>query len=307
MDKKNSKKIGVVLSGGTLRGAAHIGVLRELHRMGIEPAMIAGTSVGGLVATMYGRGLSLNLLEEIVREFDGRKLLDISLPTFELMWAVLLFPLYYFRVLKHISQRVPPGFIVGAKFEAWLRKLIKITPTRLPIPHLITSTDLLSGDAIVFYGATEQPHPLPRVQFVPMADPALAIRASCSLPGVFLPRENAPHLLVDGALRNNLPIDLLHHLGCEKVIAVDLHKSQMDDHFKVSYLSVMDRMMDIMLDELMEIRIGKYRPFVIRPNLDGVGWTTWDALTDAVEIGADATKAVRAQLFSYLLHSPGQE
>ncbi len=300
MRESRSNRVAVALSGGILRGAAHIGVLQALQKMGITPAAIAGTSAGGLVAGLYGRGMSTDLLEEVTRTFNGRKLLDVSLPMVEVLTAAALVPLYYLHVVKRVSHRIPPGFIVGAKFEKWLQKVVDITPTRHAIPHFVVATDLLSGNAIVFYDELDRPKILPRVEFVPMSDPVIAIRSSCSLPGVLLPRKYHRRLLVDGALRNNLPIDILHHLGFEKVIAVDLHKSQMDDEFTVSYLSILDRMMDIMFDELMELRASTYHPFVIRPNLDGIGRTSWESIPSAIRIGREATEALRDELLAYI-------
>ncbi|MCI0181982.1 patatin-like phospholipase family protein [Sulfoacidibacillus ferrooxidans] len=293
-------KVAVALSGGMLRGAAHVGVLQALEDMGIQPDAIAGTSAGGVVAALYGRGLSTELLEEVTHQFNGRKLLDVSLPITDVLKTISLLPLYYLHIIKGVSHRIPPGFIVGGKLEAWLHKLIDIAPTRHAIAHLVVTTDLLSGKAVVFYDATERPKTLARVEFLPMIDPVASIRASCSLPGILYPRAYASRLLVDGALRNNLPVDLLYHLGYTKVIAVDLHQSQMDDQVTPSFFPVLDRMMDILIDESMELRINRFRPFVIQPNLDEIKWTSWGLMDKAVQIGRDATKALQKDILAYV-------
>jgi NTE family protein len=59
-----------VLGGGGARGAAHIGVLRELERMRIPVDAIAGTSMGALVGGLYATGMSAAELEELVESID---------------------------------------------------------------------------------------------------------------------------------------------------------------------------------------------------------------------------------------------
>lgn len=63
-------KIGYALGGGGARGAAHIGVLMELERLGIRPNMITGTSIGGLVGALYASGLTCNDLADCFREIN---------------------------------------------------------------------------------------------------------------------------------------------------------------------------------------------------------------------------------------------
>jgi len=51
-------KLGLALGGGGARGAAHIGVLMELERLGIKPDLITGTSIGGMVGALAATGLT---------------------------------------------------------------------------------------------------------------------------------------------------------------------------------------------------------------------------------------------------------
>ena len=56
------KKIGLVLSGGGVRGVAHIGALKALHEMGIRPSLVSGTSAGSIVGAMYAAGHPLDAI-----------------------------------------------------------------------------------------------------------------------------------------------------------------------------------------------------------------------------------------------------
>ena len=63
-------KIGVALSGGGARGAAHIGVLRELERQNIPIDYIAGTSMGAIIGAMYASGMNTEQIERVLVETD---------------------------------------------------------------------------------------------------------------------------------------------------------------------------------------------------------------------------------------------
>ncbi len=68
------KKVGVTLSGGFVKGAAHIGFLKALEYKGISPSFIAGSSAGALVGFLYAFGLSLEKIAEIGKNLSWRKL-----------------------------------------------------------------------------------------------------------------------------------------------------------------------------------------------------------------------------------------
>ncbi|GJM41039.1 MAG: patatin [Ardenticatenaceae bacterium] len=63
-------KIGYALGGGGARGAAHIGALMELERLGIRPNLITGTSIGGLIGALYASGLTCNDLKDCLQEIN---------------------------------------------------------------------------------------------------------------------------------------------------------------------------------------------------------------------------------------------
>ena len=71
-------KIGLALGGGGARGAAHIGVLMELERLEIRPALITGTSIGGLVGALYASGLTCDDLTDCFREMNIASLYSFS-------------------------------------------------------------------------------------------------------------------------------------------------------------------------------------------------------------------------------------
>ena len=74
--QESKPKIGLVLSGGGAKGIAHIGVLKELEKMGIKPDYIVGTSFGALVGGFYAIGYSPEQMEEIILSNDWDYLIN---------------------------------------------------------------------------------------------------------------------------------------------------------------------------------------------------------------------------------------
>ncbi|MDX1530763.1 MAG: patatin-like phospholipase family protein [Rhodothermales bacterium] len=178
--------LGLVLGGGGARGLSHIGVLKVLEREGLEPDVLAGASMGGLLGAAYASGVRAERLEqEILNLSRASKLIRLAdwIPTVRALFS-------------------------GRKFEAFLTKQmgadLRFGDLRRPLA--LTTVDLHSGREVVF---TE-------------GSVVAAMRATMSIPGVFAPVEHGPYRLVDGGILNNVPVDLARELGAEVVVAVDV-------------------------------------------------------------------------------------
>ncbi len=177
-------KIGLALGGGVARGWAHIGVLRALLRLGIEPDIICGTSVGALVGGAYLIG-KLDVLEDWVRNLTRR------------------------RVLSYLDFRIGNGGLIGGERLAKLLhenfgdRLIE----DLDRPFVAVCGELATGHEIWIRDGS-------------LVD---AIRASYALPGVFAPIKIHDRWLIDGALVNPVPISVCRAFGARLVIGVTLH------------------------------------------------------------------------------------
>jgi lysophospholipid hydrolase len=161
--------VGLVLSGGGVRGFGHAGVLKALHEHGVPVDVICGTSAGSLVGGQFAMGWTPKQIERRnVRLFGvpRRRLMDYTIPTTSIIGSVQLN-----RVLN---------VIFGDRHieDLW-------------IPFLCTITDLTAAELVVRDSGR-------------LGD---AVRASCSLP-VLLPPVVGPdgHLLADGGVLNNLPV-----------------------------------------------------------------------------------------------------
>ncbi|UOF89724.1 patatin-like phospholipase family protein [Fodinisporobacter ferrooxydans] len=306
---KSSFQLGYALSGGTLRSAAHIGVIEVLHAHGIEADIVAGTSGGSLIGAMYANGLSPVWMSGIANRFPGIRLIDWSMPLLQALKILTLVPLHYLHIVKNPAHFIPFGLIKGKKFEQYVRTLLAVTPVRTPIPLVVATTDLLQNQTVIYHSRLSLPEDTNGLAqagtWIPLdtADDqrllASVIHASCALPGLFEPVAIGGRTLIDGGIRNYLPIDLLSVLGVKKVIAVDLHKTAIDDPIDM-FPEVINRSFDIMLDQITLFRAKAYHPFIITPKIKHVNWTSFDKVLACIDAGREAALQALPAIKDYL-------
>ncbi|MGB4595653.1 MAG: patatin-like phospholipase family protein [Anaerolineaceae bacterium] len=181
----NRPSVGLVLSGGGARGFAHIGVLRVLEREGIPVDYLAGTSMGGVIAAGYASGMNSYDLE--------RETVNVTKKL---------------GMLRMADPGIPNGGLIrGHRVLNYFKRMFgEKTFSELPLPLAVVAADLRLHQEVVF---TE-------------GSVALALRATVSIPGIFMPIEINGRELVDGGLLNNMPVDVAKKMGAEVVIAVDI-------------------------------------------------------------------------------------
>lgn len=175
-------KIGLALGMGGARGWAHIGVLRELERMGIRPDAVAGCSMGAVVGAVYAAG-ALDRLEDWARSISRQKYLTML----------------DFRFSEG-------GLIGGAEIARTFDRLgIPARIEDLPIPFACVAAHMQTGKEHWFRDGPLAP----------------AIRASAAMPGVLSPALVEGERYLDGALVNPVPTGLVRAMGADIVIAVN--------------------------------------------------------------------------------------
>lgn len=179
------KKIGLALGSGGARGWAHIGALQELQKLGIEIEYIAGTSIGSIAGALYATN-TLDLASELALNLNWK---DVA------------------RLFLEVNfQR--SGLVSGKNFVKLLKDIIPVrTFSQLSLPLAIVTTDLKAEREVVFNSG----------------DLLHAIRASIGIPGVFTPVQDRHRHLVDGGLKNPLPVSVCRAMGADQVIAIDVN------------------------------------------------------------------------------------
>ena len=215
--------IGLALSGGGAKGLAHIGVIEALQDYGIEIDYIAGTSSGSIVAALFAAGYTPNQILKIVEKYKD-KIIDIE--------CNLGFKLLGSALSKKISIR---GFIKGNNLENILRQVLRKKDVEdiydVKVPLAIPVIDLTTGEIVYFwnnkkqkdkrsYLINEEDNYDDNPSYYSAGDLASIVRASCSLPGVFIPKKIEDKYYIDGGVRVNTPVDVLRKMGAEKILAV---------------------------------------------------------------------------------------
>ncbi len=208
-------RIGLVLSGGGARGAAHVGVLKVLEELRIPVDAIAGTSMGAIVGGLYASGMSPDTLEKTLSGVDwGRALTDRSardLLSYRRKQDDIDLAMQFRVGLKGWKPSLPLGLIQGQRLEMLLRSLVVPVATvkdfdQLVHPFRAVAADLATTRAVV----------------LGEGDLVTAMRASMSVPAVFAPVPYENGLLIDGGVADNLPVDVVRKMNVDVVIAVDI-------------------------------------------------------------------------------------
>jgi NTE family protein len=188
-------KIGLALGSGAARGMSHIGVINALATMGIEPAIVCGTSVGSLVGASYAAG-KLDTLESWARSLsrlDVARFIDINTSF--------------------------TGFVDTDRFHDFLNEHVASDDAvieDLPKAYASVATDLETGREVwLNEGSVIQ-----------------SVWASMSLPGLFPAIKHNNSWLVDGGLVNPIPVSVCRAMGADIVIAVNLNGDIVGKHFE---------------------------------------------------------------------------
>lgn len=225
-------KIGLALSGGAARGIAHIGVLKYLEERKVKPAVIAGTSAGSIVASLYCAGKTVGEIEQIARKIAWKDLFKLSLPK--------------------------KGLIDSTRLRDLLEEhLDDITFDELNIPLIINAVDLLAGEEII-------------IEEGPVA---VAVQASCAIPGIFTPVKWEGKLLVDGGLLDNVPASVLGERDLDYIIAVDVGAQIPNSGEPDSIFEIMMRAFDV-IQRQRDKPAHEIADIIIKPELGDI--SMWD-------------------------------
>ncbi len=273
-------RLGFVLSGGSVRAAAHVGVLKALEEYALEPDVIVGTSGGSIVAALYATGFCAQELEDLFLEYTRAKgkIVDLN-------WRGAILALLTLDIKRFV------GVVRGAAIE-------KIIAQSLSVQHfrdlrkcqlLIPAVNLNNGQQTVFCDYKGMGLILDqdgKCAEYPLRDDltiAQAVRASISIPGVFVPAvfadDQSPDCYVDGALRDGYPINIAVRLGkATRVLGVNLGYAGMrrDTILDDGPLEIFSQSLDIMMraqyrDRLQDRALTCSRIMTINPLIYDIG------------------------------------
>lgn len=238
-------KIGVVLSGGGAKGAAHVGVLKILEEHNIPVDYIAGTSIGAYVAGMYSLGYSASEVEAIMMGVDWDSGYSDTIPRNILSYRDKQLRDRY-NIPLNIGYnegqvRAPSGLLRGQTMSQLLRQSTDLVQQfgnfdDLAIPYRAVATDLeTSLPVVISHGSMVK-----------------AMQASATVPGALQPAQIDGKLLVDGGIANNMPVDVVKAMGADIIIAVDIGSPLVKKDKLDSTIAVLDQLSNFLTNASTE-------------------------------------------------------
>jgi NTE family protein len=295
-------RVGLVLGGGGARGAAHIGVLRELERLRIPIDAVAGTSMGAIVGGLYSAGMTPAELDNLVESIDWedafRDTPQRKNRPYRRKQDDDEFPIRLELGFRDGEMQIPLGFIQGQKLGLILRE--NTLPVamiddfdRLPTPFRAVASDIRTGEAYV----------------MSKGDLATAMRASMAVPGAFAPVVLDGRTLVDGGLVGNVPVSVMREMDVDIIIAVDVEFPLYDAEQMTSAIDVTAQMLTILIrkETLRQLESLGDDDFVIRPELGDYGSTNFAEISQTIEPGAAATRLQADRLSKLALDEAAYE
>lgn len=198
-------RIGYALSGGAVRGAAHLGFLSVFEEAGIRPDAIAGASAGAVVGAGYAAGVPVDAMSETVRQTRWR---DIA----------------------GTPSRQRLSVFSSTPLSAWIAGAVgEVTFEELEVPLAVVTCNIVDGTPVVLTSG-------------PVVEAAVA---SAAVPGLFAPVERGDMLLVDGGIVDNLPVAVARGMGVDMVVAVDVNPARRVPRRPESFRELMESTIDI--------------------------------------------------------------
>jgi NTE family protein len=251
--KKASARLAVVLGGGSARGFAHIGVIKALDAHGIRPDMVVGCSAGSLVGAFWAAGYSGAEMEKLAYQVNESEIIDLISGNTQ-------------------SRR---GLVSGQALQTFVNLGVKgRSMSGLNTPFVAVATKFPTGDLMAFRDG----------------DVGFAVRASCSIPGIFLPANADSQEYVDGGLVSPLPVQTARNQGANVVVAVDVgadDPSGRQNRIGGGMYELILRSFEIM-GQALRRQEAQGADVVIRPDVGRISSTDFTARKALIEAGQKA-------------------
>jgi len=271
--------IGVALGGGAAFGISHLGVLKVLEQNDIPIDILAGCSQGSIIGVGYAAGIGIEEMIDFSRHLGQKKnfLLPMDLT---------------------LSK---PGILAGKRFVDLFSPLLgsKRRFEDLAIPCRTVATDIENGETVAIGSGT-------------LTD---AFRASTSLPMVFSPFKIGDRILVDGGVSDPVPAEVVHNMGADLCIAVNVvpplkkgvenvlsHAYRILNRFNpLSYFGDtrdLPNLFDLIMNSMqtLQYELGNFKALSadvrINPDLSDFTWIEYYRSEELIQRGIEAAECV---------------
>lgn len=298
-------RVGLALSGGGAKGAAHIGVLKYLVEQGVPIDYISGTSMGSIVGGLYAIGYTADQLDSLISNLDWSQYITGGLDRryrsassrMERSAYLLSVPFNLGTLDSNITEArrrgngfiasLPGSFMGGNNITNLFNNLSlgyqdSMDFNDFPIPFACVATDVISGEEVVMRSGRFP----------------TAIRASMAIPGVFSPVELGGKVLIDGGMTNNFPVDVCQDMGADYVIGVEVSDAMATD---ASQLRSLPQIFNQLISVTVQAKSARNRggcKIYLHPDISGFGTMSFNksAIDSLVRRGYECAKEHAAEI-----------
>ncbi len=257
-------RLAVVLGGGSARGFAHIGVVKGLEAHGIRPDMVVGCSAGSLVGAFWAAGFSGDRMEELALRVRDSEIIDV------------------------VQGNAPRGMVTGQSLQNFVNQALRGRGIEsFPTPFAAVATRYPAGDLAVLRSG----------------DPGFAVRASCSIPGVFVPAAQGGQEYLDGGLISPVPVRTARQLGADVVVAVDVGGADPGGDSQGGLFEVLQRSFEIMSQSLRTNEVAT-ADIAIRPDVGRISSTDFASRKVFIAAGFLAAQRLGPVILERLAAAP---
>lgn len=243
--------LGLVLSGGGVKGAAHIGVLKALEEENIKFNFLSGTSSGSIVAALYASGYKpeeiYNIFKKYCKEinyFDFKNIINIIK--------------YLIKNKKLLIEGLNSGEKIEKLINNYCEKNKIKNINQIKNNLIIPAVDVYDGK--IYYFCSDGINKIKNknnyrkisdnIKYIYNINIGKAVRASCSFPGVFVPTKFKDTKLIDGGIRENTPWKELKENGADKVLCVTFETCERECKCEKNIIDIIMASVEIMEHEL---------------------------------------------------------
>lgn len=272
---KSRPKIGLALGGGGARGLAHIGVLKVLEERKIPIDMIAGTSMGSIVGSVYAQDPNADRLVEKFSSFlqsQNYKSLGLKyvVPQYEQNLSLLR------QLTKTVAERLVINFAHARK------GIIKVDRLTDALSYLLEDQDI--RDTKIPFGATVTDLNSGETLFYREGSIRRAVRLSSSIPGYLAPEEENGRLLVDGGISSPVPIPQVKEMGADIIIGVSVGLKRLNPLENLTIIDLVTRTDSIRSFYLANCQI-KEADIAIHPDVGYAHWSEFLLCNQLIDAG----------------------
>jgi len=279
--------IGLVLGGGAAKGLSHVGVLKVLEDNQIPVDVVAGTSIGAIVGSLYASGYTVDEIETIATELDWNGVFADGTERGKTQFRRKSDDFGFLTDVKITFDNgrlvLPSSLIQGQTFYQELSRILTRSYAvenfdELPKPFRAVATDLSTGKPVILKDGNL----------------VSAVFASMAIPGLIPPVVRGDQYLIDGAFSNNVPVNLARDMGADILIVAEVGEGPKPAEELGNVVDVIRQLQVLLTIDNTKNQLDTLsgRDILIRPDLSGIGLASFTKVRPIIEIGANATEAM---------------